>query len=317
VNRRVFLAGAVTAGSASAAKEEPIPVIDTHIHLFDVSRPQGVPWPDKNSVIYKTALPDRYRSIAVPLGIKGAIEIECSPWLEDNQWVLDVAAKDPIVVGTIGHLDPGTADFKAQLDRFHRNPLFLGIRCGNLWGKDMGRELPNQQYVSDLKYLASAGLALDIANPNPALLADVVRLTNAIPNLRVIIDHLPRMDPVNDPRMRAQSESALRELAAHPQVYMKLSGVLRRVDGRVPLDLNSYRPGLDHLWDLFGENRVIFGSDWPNSDLWGSYQEAFGVARPYVMSKGRVAAEKVFWKNSVAAYRWRPRDRTQPRVGTA
>src|SRR3954462_3185906 len=106
-----------------------MPVIDTHIHLFDPTRPQGVPWPDKkNTALYKPALPDRYRKLAEPHGVVGAIEVEASPWLEDNQWVLDIAAKDRIIVGTVGDLEPGKPEFARDLNRFHKNPLFRGIR---------------------------------------------------------------------------------------------------------------------------------------------------------------------------------------------
>ena len=119
MNRRAFLGGA--AGIALAdrtAQAASIPIIDTHIHLFDPTRPQGVPWPDKkNAVLYQPALPGRYRKIAKPLGIVGAIEVEASPWLEDNQWVLDVAAKDTIIVGTVGNLEPGDPGFRPVLRR--------------------------------------------------------------------------------------------------------------------------------------------------------------------------------------------------------
>ena len=90
-------------------------------------------WPTKkDDILYQPALPDRYRKIAVPLGIVGAIEVEASPWLEDNQWVLDVAEKDKIIVGTVGNLEPGKPDFRQQLERFQQNPLFRGIRYGNI-----------------------------------------------------------------------------------------------------------------------------------------------------------------------------------------
>jgi len=118
ISRRRFLCAAALAGAAlpgtlnrALAAEAPpaavptgtIPVIDTHIHLYDPFRPGGSPWPNRaNSVLYKTSLPERYRPIAQPLGIVGAIEVECSPLLEDNQWVLDVAAKEDIMVGTVG-----------------------------------------------------------------------------------------------------------------------------------------------------------------------------------------------------------------------
>lgn len=304
---------ATAAVADAAAQPTPIPIIDTHIHLFDPTRPQGVPWPEKNdAVLYHPALPERYRKIATPLGITGAIEVEASPWLEDNQWVLDVAAKDTIVVGTVGDLEPGKPDFRRHLDRFHRNPLFRGIRYGNLWGRNLSAELSKPEFISDLKVLADAGLALDTANQDPVLIAAVVRLTDRVPHLRVVIDHLPQLDPPAEPAAHRAYQADLRELGKRPQVYVKISEVLRRVDGRVPTDLNFYRPRLDELWSIFGEDRLLYGSDWPNSDQWGSYAQVLAVVREYVSGKSRDVAEKYFWKNSVAAYRWVKRDPSQP-----
>jgi predicted TIM-barrel fold metal-dependent hydrolase len=81
VHRRSFLGAAAGAAVGAAAPlEAGIPIIDTHIHLFDPTRPQSIPWPGKeNQVLYQPALPDRYRKLAAPLGITGAIEVECSP----------------------------------------------------------------------------------------------------------------------------------------------------------------------------------------------------------------------------------------------
>ena len=292
-----------------------IPMIDTHIHLFDPRRPQGVPWPEKSdTVLYQPALPDRYRKIAAPLGIVGAIEVEASPWLEDNQWVLDIAAKDTIIVGTVGDLEPGKPEFRRQLERFHRTPLFLGIRYGNLWNRDLSAELSKPKFVEDLKALAEAGLELDTANQDTALIAAAVRLTDLVPNLRVVIDHLPQFDPPSESAPRRAYEANLRELGKRKQVYLKVSEVLRRVDGRVPSDINFYRPRLDQLWEIFGQDRLMYGSDWPNSDLWAPYPQVLKIVRDYVSAKGPAAAEKIFWKNSVAAYRWVKRETAQPPV---
>jgi predicted TIM-barrel fold metal-dependent hydrolase len=286
-----------------------MPIIDTHIHLFDPTRPQGVPWPAKdNAVLYRPALPPRYRAIAEPLGVAGAIEVECSPWLEDNQWVLDIAERDPLIVGTVGNLEPGKPDFRRHLDRFRRNPLFRGIRNGNLWGRNFGASIGQPRFLSDLRALAEAGLSLDTANPNPALIANIVRLTDRVPGLRVIIDHLPQLSPL-EPVL-----ADLRELGKRPQVYVKVSQVLRRVDGRIPEEPDFYRPTLDAIWEIFGEDRLIYGSDWPNSDQWGAYPQVLGVVREYFAAKGVEAAEKYFWKNSIAAYRWKPRHAAQPRL---
>src|SRR5580700_9844840 len=160
MDRRSFLHIAAGLGFMNSRMDRlaavtSVPIIDTHIHLFDPGRPQGVPWPEKNNqVLYKPALPDRYRKVTQGLGVVGAIEVEASPWLEDNQWVLDVAAKDSIIVGTIGDLEPGKPKFRENLERFHRNPLFRGIRYGNLWGRDLGAEVAQAGFIADLKVLA-------------------------------------------------------------------------------------------------------------------------------------------------------------------
>jgi predicted TIM-barrel fold metal-dependent hydrolase len=319
MDRRTFLgvAGGAVAAEISATAAS-IPIIDTHIHLFDPRRPQGVPWPEKtDAVLYHPALPDRYRKIATPLGIVGAIEVEASPWLEDNQWVLDVAAHDTIIVGTVGNLELGKPEFRRQLDRFHRNPLFRGIRYGNLWNRNLSVDLGKPAFVADLKLLADAGLELDTANQDPVLIATTVRLTDLVPSLRVVIDHLPQMEPPADAAAHRAYSTNLRELGKRPQVYVKISEVLRRVDGRVPEDLNFYRPRLDELWEIFGEDRLIYGSDWPNSDLWAQYPQELKIVREYFTSKGLAAAEKYFWKNSVAAYRWVKREAGQPQSRVA
>jgi L-fuconolactonase len=233
---------------------------------------------------------------------------------KDNQWVLDIAAKNTIVVGTIGDLEPGKPEFRSRFDRFHKNPLFRGIRYGNWWGRNLGARLADPAFVDDLRILASANLELDTANPDAALIQDVVRLTDKVPDLRVVIDHLPHLQLPADRASRNRYEADLRELGKRPQVYVKVSQVLERVNGRVSRDPTFYRPTLDRLWDIFGEDRLIYGSDWPNSDPWGTYAEVLEVVRSYFFGKGRGAAEKYFWKNSVAAYRWQKRDSKQPRI---
>jgi len=310
------MSGALGAAFSSAQSALPdIPIIDTHMHLFDTARPQGVPWPDQaNRVLYRPALPERYRQIAVPLGIRGAIEVECSPWLEDNQWVLDLARNDTILVGTVGDLEPGKPDFGRQLERFHRNPLFRGIRYGNLWGRNLGAELAKPEFVADLKLLSAAGLVLDTANPDVALIDAVVRATDKAPDLRVVVDHLPQLDPPAGGAALDRYRANLRELGRRPRVYVKISQVLRRVDGKVPEDLAFYHSRLDDLFGIFGEDRVLYGSDWPNSDQWAPYPAVLNVVREYFAGKGRAVAEKYFWKNSLAAYGWKKREAGQPQI---
>lgn len=305
MNRRTFLGGAAAySASLSAAPPQRHSIIDSHIHLFDVSRPQGVPWPPKTSPIYKSSLPEGYQKLAEPYGITGAIAIECSPWPADNEWVLDIARDAPIIVGTIGNLEPGGSDFGKHLERLHKNPLFRGIRYGNLWGRNLDSEISKPEFVAGLKLLADAGLVLDTANPTPALMRAAVQVTDRVPNLRIVLDHMPELKLPDDPAARKACDADLRSLAARPNVFAKISGIVRRVDGRVPLDLNFYRDRLDHIWEIFGPDRLLFGSDWPNSAQWASYPQIFQLSQDFLSSKDAASVEKIHWKNSLHAYRW-------------
>jgi predicted TIM-barrel fold metal-dependent hydrolase len=139
-----------------------------------------------------------------------------------------------------------------------------------------------------------------------------VKISDRVPDLRIVLDHLPHFYPAE--AERAAYDAVLRQIAPRPQIYGKLTEILRRVDGEVSTDLGTYRDHLDHLVDTFGEDRIIFGSDWPNSDGFASIDHVFRLATEYVATRPASVAEKYFWKNSVAAYRWVKRDAAQPSV---
>jgi predicted TIM-barrel fold metal-dependent hydrolase len=317
-NRRAFLSGiagiaaaAVTEGRTQpASSASPIPIIDTHIHLFDPTRPQGAPYSGPSGVPPQPALPPRYRRLAAPLGIVGAVKVEASPWVEDNLWVLEVAERDTIVVGVVGNLEPDKPDFAEMFGRYRKNPLFRGLRYGNLWGRDITKQADNPAFIDGLKILAQADLVLDTANPRVSLLDAIVKITDKVPDLRVVLDHLPSLDPT--PETRVAYDAALREIRQRPRIYVKLSAVIHRVNGQVSTDLAPYRDRLDRLVEIFGEDRILFGSDWPNSDGVAPIDKVVGVVREYFSSKPRSLAEKYFWKNSIAAYKWIKREPGQP-----
>jgi L-fuconolactonase len=320
MQRRDFLRfAAIGAGELalrrSAVASPPIPIVDSHIHLFDTTRPGGVPWPDKSdTALYKPATPERYMALAAPLGVVGAIAIEASPLLTDNDWLLQVVSRNPVMVGMIGDLVPGTADYMRQLERLHRDPLFLGIRYGNLWGRDLSTDLAKPGFVEGLKALAQAGLVLDSANPDPKLIHAILEVSEQVPGLRIVIDHLPHSPIPPDPAARREYESELTKFAQNRNVYVKLSEIPAVVDGKVVTDRSYYESPLDAIWDTFGEDRILFGSDWPNSDHVAPFAQTMAIVRGYISTKSRTAREKYYWKNSLAAYRWRHRRADQPQL---
>ncbi len=313
--RRDFLAGAaaasVAANAAEAASLNDIPIVDTHVHLFDSRRPQGVPYagsPEWAKEMNGVALPATYRPYAEPLNIVAAIELEASPWVEDNLWVLEQMETDTLFVGTVGDLEPEKPDFAELFDRFRKNPMFLGIRCGNIWGRDVSKQVPDPRFIDGLKRVADAGLVMDTANPTVELMQAMLKISDKVPNLRIVLDHLPSFDP--SPAQQKSYEAVLKEIHGRPLIAAKLSEIDHK--GNPGRGLAAHKDRLDLLMETFGEDRVVFGTDWPNS--WGTAtpSEIVAIARAYFATRTRAAAEKYFWKNSLAIYKWKKRAANQP-----
>ncbi|MBK8040008.1 MAG: amidohydrolase family protein [Verrucomicrobiaceae bacterium] len=306
MKRRQFLqAAAATAAmplssSASAAASR---IVDTHTHFYDPSRPQGVPWPGKGTNLYRTVLPADWLALASPQGCRETVVVEASPWVEDNQWILDLAEKEKSIIGFVGHLDLGP-EFAANLRRFAKNPIFRGIRWSSSLLLDASKR---DDVLAGAKLLAEHGLELDLNGPASALPA-VAQLASEVSDLRIVINHLGA--PGDPKALRPEWKPAIKAVAQKPNVSMKVSALVEQVkgaEGSSPRDTAYYLPILDHLWEQFGPDRLIYGSNWPVSDKGGSYDVVFGLVREFFTSKGPEACEKYFWKNAQAAYRWRER----------
>ena len=305
MNRRTFLQAAAGlaahAGFAETPSPRPAKIIDTHAHFFDPSRPQGVPWPPKeDALLHRTTMPRDYRALPVPQAVTGTVVVEASKWLEDNQWILDLAAREPFIAGVVGNLRPGAPGFAGHLKRFGANPLFRGIRFREGSLEKLSGE---QTFIDDLRNLAERGLTFDIHSPR-SWAAHADRLAQLVPGLRLVINHVANAD-VNGQPPSDDWRRLVETLASHRQIYMKVSGLVegtRRTDGSAPGEPEIYRPVLDSLWQAFGPDRLLYASNWPVSGRFAPLGRVQRIATDYFAGKGQAALDKVFWKNAETAY---------------
>ena len=293
-----------------------IPIIDTHIHLFDNTRPvftgyMGSPY---YRVLNKPSTPAMYAPLARPAGIVGAIVVEsAAQFIDDNLWYLEQARDNPIMVGVSGNIDPGSNEFTKYLNHFHRDPLFRTIRSSRFYTSAGGKIALNPAQVANLKLLAQADLALDTANPSMPLMQANVLLADAIPDLRIIMDHLPSFDP--EPDGQAAYEEVVKEMAARTNIFVKLTEVYHPKGGDGGLIVKNYeflRARLEYLFQAFGEDRVMFGTDYPNSYGVATIPEEVGLMQQFYATKTRAQQEKYFWQNSSKIYKWVKRSDDQP-----
>ncbi len=221
-------------------------MIDTHTHFYDPTRPEGVPWPPRdNKQLYRPVLPNDYRALPVPQPVTGTVVVEASPWVEDNQWVLDLAANEPFIVGFVGNLPVGTKQFAGHLKRFAANKLFRGIRIRD---RKLDGTLDDAAFVSDLRLLVDHDLSLDLVG-GKEILTFADRLAKELPGLRIVLDHLAGV-VVDGKPPPAEWLERMRALAGRPNVFCKVSGLVEgtgRRDGSAPRDVEFYRPVLDAM----------------------------------------------------------------------
>ncbi|HWL11102.1 MAG TPA: amidohydrolase family protein [Planctomicrobium sp.] len=309
LNRREFL----HAGSAAACTlwmaahvradsheeiKRPSQAIDTHTHFYDPTRSEGVPWPSPNdAVLYRKVTPEEFQKVSAPYGVTGTVAVEASPWLEDNQWLLDLADAHPIIQGIIGRLDLLDGGFQTHLGRFTKHPLYKGVRINSPFGASG----ENPAFIPGIQALADAGLIVDVNGPVHGMI-DLLSLKKKVPHLRLVIEHLPKA-PLKDSAQQKTSEAAMRELASFPDVYAKVSHVIKKPVPESGLNKEEYWSQLDQVWEIFGSEKVMYGSDWPVSARSAPYGTVFGLVNEYVSRRGQEETEKYFWKNAQAAYR--------------
>ena len=283
------------------------PIVETHIHFWQVTRPGGVPWPTPaEGPIYRDVLPGDYLPIAKANGILTAGVVEASGIVEDNQFILDLVKGDNFFSTYVGNLDIGAPTFAHDLKRFSKDRRWVGIR-GFLTGPPEGITLSPAQLAS-LQDLERRGMTLDIISRGTKNPKDQVQaLCTAVPDLRIIIDHLggakgpPPVDPTWELEIRRLADVC-------PNLYMKFSSFYDMyAPGDVvfptPTDLGSYKAHFDVLMTAFGSDRLIWGSNWPVISLHGTFEAQVAIAEEYLAPMGTAVRDNVMFKNALTFYR--------------
>lgn len=281
------------------------PIVDTHIHIFQVTRPGGVPWPPPaNKTLYKDFTVEAYKAMASQHGITGAVIVEASPIYDDNVKILHQIKGDKFYRGLVGNLEVGKPDFVANLDKLSKDPKLVGIRAF-LWAPTLTAD---ETQIAHVKELAKRGLSLDLISRGKLNPKDLVeKLAAAAPNLRIIIDHLAG---AKGKTPTPEWTAAVKKLAAHKNIYIKFSSffdMFNPADSednpwKAPTDLASYKPHFDVLYEAFGPDRLIYGTNYPVVTLGGTVEQHNAIAEEYLAPLGKAVRDKVMYRNAESFY---------------
>jgi L-fuconolactonase len=241
-------------------------VVDAHLHLWDLERSRYAWVTPELGPLYATFTPAQARLELADSGVAAAVLVQAEDSERDTELMLEVAASERWVAGVVGWIqldDPARAE--AQLDRWHEFPAFCGVR--HLLHDDPREGLLQLPAVrASLRRVADRGLAFDVPDAWPRNLLGAAELAGALENLPVVIDHLGK--PPFGRSDWAAWRAALAQAAGRPNVVAKVSGLEQ--PGR-PLSVEDVRPAWDAALELFGPDRLMWGSDWPMTVRSGGY----------------------------------------------
>jgi L-fuconolactonase len=294
-----------SAAQAQSKPAGPGKIIDTHIHIFQVTRPGGVPWPPPaNKTLYKDFSTADYKAMAAQHGITGAVIVEASPIYDDNVKLLSQIKGDKFYRGLVGNLEVGKPDFVESLNKLSKHPKLVGIRAF-LWAPTLTLDDVQMAHVKELE---KRGLTLDLISRGTLNPKDKIeKLAAAVPNLRIIIDHLAGAKGKTPAR---EWEAAVMKLAAHKNIYIKFSSFFDMYNPaasednpwKAPTDLASYKPHFDVLYQAFGPDRLIYGTNYPVVTLGGTVADHNAIAEQYLAPLGRATRDKVMFRNAEKFY---------------
>lgn len=256
-------------------------IIDAHQHIWNLDAAE-YPWlgPALAPINRTLGFADLAPTLAAN-GVAGSVLVQAADNAEDTEVMLDAARRHPQVVAVVAWAPLDRPhELPARLEYLRGTPVVRGVR--NLFHARPREWATSPAVDAGLGLLAESGLTLDFVTSDPAALADLPTISERHPTLRIVIDHLGKPPIGGPPEQRVHWRELLAASAANPLVHAKVSGLYSAVGALDSWTTPDIRPFVDDARELFGANRLMYGGDWPISELAGGYDRTMAAIHEIV-----------------------------------
>ncbi len=275
--------------------------IDAHQHFWRFD-PVDYPWINEGvPVLMRDYQPEDLEPELRRSGFDGCIAVQAREKIEESFSLLSLADRHPFIHGVVGWVDLQAESISRDLSTVAKHPKFVGVRAV-LQDKADDQLMLRRDFMRGIAALQDFDLAYDLLI-FPKHLKPAAELVRRFPNQRFVLDHIAK--PQIHDEDRSQWRDDLRSLSQAPNVYCKLSGLVTEAKARAWRQ-EDFTPYLDDVWEAFGPDRLMFGSDWPVALLAGSYVEVVGIIQHYLATKSESDQRKVWGDNAARFYRLNP-----------
>jgi len=253
--------------------------IDAHQHFWNYSTDE-FGWIDSSmSSLMRDYLPPHLEPVLQSHSLDGSVSVQARQSYQETDFLLELAEAHEFIKGVVGWVDLRDPAVEMQLERLALNPFFKGVRHV-IHDEPDDNFMLKPAFINGISHLSSHSLTYDILIFSKHLPC-TCNFVKQFPNQLFVVDHIAK------PRIRdAEFEpwrSCMAELAQHENVYCKLSGMITEAHWASwqPDDLARY---MDSVLELFGPDRVMFGSDWPVCTVAGTYNQVIGLVESFISS---------------------------------
>jgi L-fuconolactonase len=271
--------------------------IDSHQHFWEYD-PEQYGWmDDRMTVLQQDYLPVDLDVAQADLGFDGSVAVQARQSLEENRWLLELSDSNPRIRGVVGWVDLQSDEVSAQLAQFANHLRFVGVRHVVQDEPDDNFML-RPEFVHGISRLEDFGLTYDILIYSRQLPA-ATSLVKQFPRQSFVLNHIAK-PPIKDRVLEPWSKQ-IQELAKHPNVHCKVSGMVTEANCQnwKPEDSHPY---LGIILDAFGPERLMIGSDWPVCRLAGEYTPVIQLAIDFMQTHMPKHMDAFLGGNALAFY---------------
>ena len=272
--------------------------IDSHHHFWKYNQAEYGWIDDSMKILRRDYLPSDLQTELVGADFEGSVAVQARQSMEESRWLLDLANRFDFIKGVVGWVDLRSGDdLKYQLDELCRSNKFVGVR-------HVVHDEPDDMFMLDDAFLDGINLLKDYNLTYDLLLFPkhlpvAEKVVSLFPEQKFIIDHISK------PRIKEGILSPWNEdlyrMAEHKNVWCKLSGMATEADWQNQ-GSETFLPYLDLVFEAFGPNRLMAGSDWPVCLLAGGYKNAVGITEKYISGMPADIRHKIMGLNCVGFY---------------
>lgn len=270
--------------------------IDAHQHFWKYSEAE-YPWIGKGTPLQRDWLPADLEREAAKVHIDGCVAVQARQSLDESRWLLKLASESPFIKGVVGWADLQSEKVEEDLASLSKDKKFSGVR--HVVQSESADFMLKPEFLRGLGKLKQFNLAYDLLL-FPKHLPSAVKIAEQLPEQAFVLDHIAK--PMIRAGLLQPWQEDIQRLAKHKNVSCKISGMVTEAKHK-GWKKEDFRPYLDVVMAAFGEDRVMFGSDWPVCLLAASYEEVHGLVADYFNQFSAETRAKFFGGNAAKFYR--------------